>query len=206
MRGIRDRWSRLRGVTASCVLLPTAACLAGCGGGSGPSASNAAAQFEGAARAPYTMTARCEMPNEWIDMIEEAGLPEYAQLGRTLLAQGRVRVVTPPTLHVDINAYAFINTREIWINTPMFERYPDVIHRATIFLHELIHIHSGEATHLGPWWVAQDQFFVYFRDRETPTPAAFDPASGGRVSSVISERVQSPCDAQPAVGLPDRAR
>ncbi len=102
-------------------------------------------------------------------MIDEAGLTEYADLGRELLAQGKVRIVSPPELSEPFNAFAWLNTREIWINTPMFERYPDVLDQATIFLHELIHIHSGECTHVGPWWSAQSEFRAYFRDLESNT-------------------------------------
>jgi hypothetical protein len=111
------------------------------------------------------------MVEEWIAMIEDAGMAEYAELGRELLAQGRVRIVSPPLLDAGFNAFAHINTREVWINTPMFDRYPDTLDRATIFLHELIHIRSGEITHNGPWWSAQDRFRVYYRDLQTSAVA-----------------------------------
>ncbi|HCA47808.1 MAG TPA: hypothetical protein DEP45_10775 [Armatimonadetes bacterium] len=104
---------------------------------------------------------------DWIDMIDSAGLSEYAQLGRELLAQGKVSMVSPPMLDADYNAFAHVNTREVWINRPMFERYPTMLDQATIFLHELIHIHSGEVTHFGPWWIAQDQFRVYYSTQGT---------------------------------------
>jgi hypothetical protein len=60
----------------------------------------------------------------------------------------------------------------------MFERYPTMLDQATIFLHELIHIRSGEVTHLGPWWVAQDQFRVYYRDLATAAAPADDDPTG----------------------------
>ncbi|MGC9319601.1 MAG: hypothetical protein ACP5KN_16340 [Armatimonadota bacterium] len=106
-------------------------------------------------------------------MIEEAGFPEYAELGRELLADGQVKLVSPPTLEAGFNAFAWIDAREIWINEPMFERYPDVVDQATIFLHELIHIKSGECTHLGPWWSAQSEFHSYWTNRQTTQSQAF---------------------------------
>lgn len=33
---------------------------------------------------------------------------------------------------------------------------------ALLLLHELIHVRSGEQTHLGPWWSAQDEFRRYY--------------------------------------------
>ena len=107
-------------------------------------------------------------------MIEEAGFADYAELGSELLAAGRVRIVSPPELDEDFNAYAFINTREIWINEPMFARYPDVVSQATIFLHELIHIQSGECTHSGPWWSAQSEFYTYWHNQQTTAVAALE--------------------------------
>jgi hypothetical protein len=129
------------------------------------------------------MTPTATVVKEWIAMIDEAGMTDYAQLGRELLAQDQVRIVSPPELAPDFNAFAYINTREIHLNTPMFERYPDVLDQATIFLHELIHISSGECTHSGPWWSAQSEFRTYYRDLETsaavPRMSLFDDASIG---------------------------
>jgi hypothetical protein len=107
-------------------------------------------------------------------MIAQAGFADYAALGSELLAAGRVSIVSPPDLDENFNAYAFINTREVWINEPMFTRYPDVVDQATIFLHELIHIRSGECTHSGPWWSAQSEFYTYWRNQESTAVAALE--------------------------------
>jgi hypothetical protein len=160
------RW-RLRGVVFTLAVLLTGAHLAGCGGASKPIDESSGATRAETPRTSGPMTPTSAVANEWIEMIEDAGMPEYAQLGRELLEQGRVRIVSPPTLEWRFNAFAHINTRQVWINTPMFERYPDMLDHATIFLHELIHIRSGEITHNGPWWSTQSEFRVYYRDLET---------------------------------------
>jgi hypothetical protein len=103
-------------------------------------------------------------PEEWIAQFDAAGLQDYAYLGRRLVQEGKVVVVSPPTLDASFNAFAWTSEREIWINAPMFSRYPRVQHQATIFLHELIHINSGVSTHMGPWWSVQDEFAKYVQD------------------------------------------
>ncbi|MGI5819792.1 MAG: hypothetical protein ACOX9R_17040 [Armatimonadota bacterium] len=166
MRTIKDRRPHISTEVAVCALLLTATGLTGCGGAIHPAEGR---PIEAAT--PDAMTPTAVMVNEWIEMIETAGMTEYAQLGRELLAQGRVRIVSPPALDAGFNAFAHINTREIWINTPMFDRYPEVLDRATIFLHELIHIRSGEITHNGPWWSAQNEFRVYYHNLQTSAAA-----------------------------------
>ncbi len=99
----------------------------------------------------------------WCDMIERAGLSDLAALGRRLHAQGRVRFVRPPLLDAEWNAFADLQGNEVLINEPLWGRYPARIDRATIFLHELIHIDSGEMSHYGPWWAAQEMFRQYWR-------------------------------------------
>ncbi len=141
--------------------------LAGCGGAGVPINEGGVTTPSEPTRTPSSTSTINTLAGEWIDMIDAAGMTEYAQLGRELLAQGDVRIVSPPELDARFNAFAHINTREVWINTPMFQRYPDVLDRATIFLHELIHIRSGEVTHGGPWWSAQNEFRAYYRDLET---------------------------------------
>ena len=98
----------------------------------------------------------------WCDMIEQAALSEYANLGRRMHAQGRVRFVRPPALDAEFNAFADVRAGEVWINEPMWSRYPDRLDRATILLHELIHLHSGELSHYGPWWADQERFRQYW--------------------------------------------
>jgi hypothetical protein len=105
-------------------------------------------------------------------MIEEAGFADYARLGSEMVASGRVKMVSPPELGENFNAFAFVDTDEIWINRPMFDRYPDVVDQATIFLHELIHIKSGECTHNGPWWSAQGEFHAYWTARQSASVAS----------------------------------
>ncbi len=165
-----ERW-RLRGAVMMGVVLLAGAYLAGCSGASGPVKENSEPAPDDASRARDTMSPTAVVVNEWIEMIDEAEMTEYAQLGRDLAAQDRVRFVSPPTLDANFNAFAHIDTREIWINEPMFERYPDVLDQATIFLHELIHIYSGECTHSGPWWSAQSEFRAYYADLETSAVA-----------------------------------
>lgn len=160
--------TRLRGAIGAVTMLLTISHLAGCGGSVGDTGDTLPG---GLPDPPTEMRPTAALANDWIAMIEEAGLCEYAQLGRELLAQDRVRMVAPPMLDADYNAFAHVNTREIWLNRPMFERYPTMLDQATIFLHELIHIRTGEVTHLGPWWVAQDQFRVYYRDLGTAAVA-----------------------------------
>ncbi|NLE61254.1 MAG: hypothetical protein GX616_23135, partial [Planctomycetes bacterium] len=109
-------------------------------------------------------------PAAWIDLIEAAGAQnpafyEYAELGRQLVARDKVVLVSPPTLGAGFNAFAWIEEREIWINEPMFTRYPSVIDQATIFLHEMIHIMTGEVTHAGPAWSLQDEFAMFYSDQ-----------------------------------------
>lgn len=166
MPTIRDRRQHLYSVVAGGVVLLAATQLSGCGGASSETIDDgrtAPGRVPDAPPAPRSTTA---VANEWIDMIEEAGLTEYAELGREILRTGSLRIVSPATLNADFNAFAHINTREIWISTLMFERYPSDLDQATIFLHELIHIKSGEITHLGPWWSAQSAFRAFYRDRE----------------------------------------
>lgn len=156
------------------VMIVVATLMTGCGGGGTPAGAVSETAPAKDAQAPQTLTPASAMVNEWIEMIDEAGFCDYAQLGREMLQQGRVIIVSPTTLGDNFNAFAHINTREIWLNTPLFERYPDVLDQATIFLHELIHIHSGEATHNGPWWSHQDEFRVYYRNLETHANAQFE--------------------------------
>jgi hypothetical protein len=103
-------------------------------------------------------------PEQWIALIETAGFEEYATLGRELVSEGRVKFVAPPTLDASFNAFAWTTEREIWINAPMFDRYPGIVQQATIFLHEMIHIATAESTHAGPEWAVLDQFAVYWRN------------------------------------------
>lgn len=98
----------------------------------------------------------------WCDMIEEACLSDLAALGRRLHAQGRVRFVRPPYLDAEFNAFSDLQAGEVLLNEPMWTRYPDRLDRATIFLHELIHLHSGELSHYGPWWAAQEMYRQYW--------------------------------------------
>lgn len=133
--------------------------LSGCGGGGGGGGDVASGNVSFPENLP-----NYHAPDEWIVLLRAAGLQEYADLGQQLTAAGKVIVVAPPTLDADFNAYAWISDREIWINSPMYSRYPDIGHQATIFLHEMIHIKSGESTHTGPWWSIQDQFAVYWRE------------------------------------------
>lgn len=161
---------------ALCTVLLTGVYLAGCGGAEQAITGGVGAIPSETSPTPDAMTPTAAVANEWIEMIDDAGMTEYAQLGRELLAQGRVRVVSPPRLDVSFNAFAYINTREILINTPMFERYPDLLDQATIFLHELIHIRSGELTHSGPWWSAQSEFRAHYQGLEATALALDMPA------------------------------
>ena len=130
--------------------------LSGCGGGGGPVSSGGTATF------PASLP-NYHAPDEWLALLETAGLQEYADLGRQLVREGKVKVVSPPTLGAQFNAFSWIPEKEIWINAPMFSRYPLLSDQADIFLHELIHIKSGECTHLGPWWSALNQFTTYWQ-------------------------------------------
>ncbi len=132
--------------------------LSGCGGGVTAGLPHEDATF------PANLP-NYHAPEEWIALLEQAGLREYAALARELVRDDKVIVVTPAQLDGQVNSFAWITEREIWINAPMFSRYPDIGHQATIFLHELIHIQSGEASHEGAWWAIQDQFAVWWADR-----------------------------------------
>lgn len=127
--------------------------ISGCGGGA-----------TGGTLASDASLPNYHSPEEWISLIDQAGLTEYAALGRELSAQGRIRLVSPPLLDARFNAFSFLTDREVWINTPLFTRYPSLVDQTTIFLHELIHIAHNEASHNGSWWSAQDQFTNYWRD------------------------------------------
>lgn len=176
----RAMWGALMIAAASPLL------LAGCGGGSAlpPAQLNPAAPQRPAWDVP-----NYHAPDQWIEMIAQAGLSRYAALGSDLVSQGRVRLVAPPTLDANYNAFAWLDSGEIWINRPMFERYPDVLDQATIFLHELIHIDSTEQTHLGPWWSAQSEFRAYFATRSQTTAALASAAAPVRESG------EAPCEA-----------
>jgi hypothetical protein len=117
---------------------------------------------------PEKPNTRVAQVREWLDMIDEAGLSDHADLGRTMLAEGRIEFVTPPTpLPSEFNAWADLREpRRVLLNEPLWERYPDTLDRATILLHELIHIRSGEQTHRGPWWSAQTEFRRYWDARQ----------------------------------------
>ena len=132
--------------------------FAGCGGGGGDTGSGGGNTF------PASLP-NYHAPSEWIALLEAAGLQEYADLGNQLIRDGKVKVVMPPTLDAQFNAFSWITDREIWINAPMFSRYPNAGLQATIFLHEMIHIKSGESSHAGPWWAVQDQFAAYCQSR-----------------------------------------
>lgn len=106
----------------------------------------------------------------WIYLIENAGFNEYAALAKYMMSEGRIKFVAPPMLDADYNAFTWLDTDEIWINKPMFTRYPNVLDQATIFLHELIHIKSREQTHNGPWWSAQDEFLAYYKEHPQEIP------------------------------------
>lgn len=149
------------------VLCLTVVMLAGCGGGEMPAASPSYGNSRGYA----TDIPDFHSPEEWIELLEVAGAAnptfyEYADLGRQLLANDKVKFVSPPTLGDQFNAFCWIEDQVIWINEPMFARYPDVIEQATIFLHEMIHIKSGEVTHDGPWWSLQNEFETYCKNAE----------------------------------------
>jgi len=157
---------------ALAIVAVTPLLLAGCGGDFAlPDSQSTPA----APQTPAWDVPNYHSPDQWIEMIAQAGLSRYAALGRALVSQGRVILVTPPMLDHNYNAYAWLDTEEIWINAPMFERYPDVLDQATIFLHELIHVDSTEQTHFGPWWSAQSDFRAYFATRSQMT-AALEPA------------------------------
>lgn len=127
--------------------------VAGCGGGGGTTATETGF--------PASLT-NYHSPAQWCELIETAGLEKYAELGRKLEREGKIKFVKPPTLDAGYNAFSWIDEGEIWINSPLFANYPQIRDQAEIFLHELIHIDSGEATHEGPWWSAQAQFRAYF--------------------------------------------
>jgi hypothetical protein len=134
--------------------------VAGCGGGeAGGTAIDATDDgFP-------TNLANYRSPEQWISMIEEAGLKDYADLGRQLTATKKIIFVSPPTLNTSFNAFSWVPQKEVWINSPMLSRYPKATDQAEILLHELIHIKSGETTHSGPWWDAQTEFRQYWSQR-----------------------------------------
>jgi len=131
--------------------------LTGCGGGgTTDTASTGGTMF------PSSIP-DVHQPEEWVSLIDAAGFPEYAALGRQLIANRTILLVSPPTLPENYNAYAFIPERRVWINSPMFTRYPNIVQQAAIFLHEMVHIKTGESTHNGEWWAIPDQFEAYWR-------------------------------------------
>ena len=185
---------RIAGRLTCALLLAAAACstlMTGCGGAATGATTSPASP-------PASQTRTMDIPNyhapsEWVSMIAQAGFTEYAQLGSSLIARGRVSIVSPPTLPESFNAYAFIYDSEIWINEPMFARYPDVLSQATIFLHELIHIHSQEASHEGPWWSAQNEFYTYWANQQPTSIAALenDAGTGVRQTAGVEDRARS---------------
>lgn len=98
----------------------------------------------------------------WCDMIAQAGLPDYAAEGKELLRQRDIYLVSPPRLDARYNAFTWFPEAVIWINTPMFDRYPRIADQAEIFLHELIHVRSQEMSHSGPWWSALTTYRSYW--------------------------------------------
>jgi len=123
--------------------------LVGCGGGGGGASS---ANSSGSIGPATDGIPNYNPPSRWIELIAQAGLQSYADLGSQVDVARKVILVSPPTLSETFNAFTWINEGEIWINSPMFERYPDVVDQGEIFLHELIHLSSGETSHEGPWW------------------------------------------------------
>ena len=101
---------------------------------------------------------------ELLHLIEMAGIDDYAAFGRSLLRAGKVKIVSPPDLPENYNAYAWIREGEIWINTPMFQRYPNIIDQATIFLHEMVHIKWNIVTHEGPMWHVLSDFRRFYNE------------------------------------------
>jgi hypothetical protein len=149
------------------VICLTVVVLAGCGGGGGE--APAASRAHGSSPGYPAEIPNFHSPEQWIELIDDAGsvnsaFYEYADLGRRLLADGAVKFVSPPTLGEQFNAFCWIDTEEIWINEPMFARYPDVVEQASIFLHEMIHIKTGEVTHDGPCWSLPNEFESYCRN------------------------------------------
>jgi hypothetical protein len=144
------------------LLIVTGFALAGCGGGGGTGATD-----PGGIIFPANVP-NVHQPDEWIALIEAAGFQEYADLARELLTQRKIRFVRPPTLMSNYNAYAFVPERMIWINEPLFERYPDIVQQAAIFLHEMVHVSSGELSHVGPWWKTTDDFEAYWQSHPLP--------------------------------------
>lgn len=144
------------------LLLVTGCVLTGCGGGGGTGAADS-----GGTIFPANVP-NVHQPEEWIALIEAAGLKDYADLGRELISLRKIRFVRPPTLMSDYNAYAFVPEHLIWINEPLFDRYPDIVQQAAIFLHEMVHISSGELSHVGPWWGITDDFEAYWQTHPLP--------------------------------------
>lgn len=137
------------------------AAVTGCGGGGGVGLSGGSVNPPGG---PANL-ANYQALVQWASLIEQAGLPEYAALGRQLSSGGKAIFVSPPTLGETFNAFSWIAQKEIWINSPLFSRYPKATDQAEIFLHELIHLKSGEASHVGPWWSALDEYRQYWSER-----------------------------------------
>ena len=103
----------------------------------------------------------------WIGMIEEAGLTEYSEIGWELWKAGRIQFVRPPYLSEEFNAWAdFHYPYTILINEPMWTRYPERLDRASILLHELVHIRTLEMTHYCPYWTDVARFREYWLNRE----------------------------------------
>lgn len=110
---------------------------------------------------PLTTMEQKLLVDEYIKIIKKAGFPDYADLAADMQRKRKIIFVRPPGLTEEFNAWADIQTKEIWLNKPMFDRYPHIAHQTTIFFHELIHIKSTELTHFGPWWKDQDVFAMW---------------------------------------------
>ena len=118
--------------------------------------------------AQVPIPANYHTPTSYANLIRIAGFEKYAQISEDIIDKQGVILVQPPTLPENYNAYAFIPKRSIWLNTPMFVRYPTIQEQAAIFLHELVHIASQEQTHNGLWWADVDKFEKYWSTHPLP--------------------------------------
>ena len=117
---------------------------------------------------PIPPPANYHSPTACVNLIRLAGFEAHAKIIDGMIAAKKIILVTPPTLNDSINAYAWIPQKEIWINTPLFARYPDIREQASIILHEVIHIESQEQTHEGPMWKDIQVFEVYWQTHPLP--------------------------------------
>lgn len=148
------------------------------------------------------LPANYHTPKQWNDLVRIAGFEKFALIGDAVIASKKVILVSPPTLDDRFNAITWIVEREIWINRSLFARYPTIQEQSAIWVHELVHLDSQEASHNGPWWSVVNEYEHYWQTH--PLPGQPPPAEAGSLSTTSSKPQSG--DHRGDLGRPDPAK